>query len=134
MKFLLEITTKPYLKITLTKGDTGLQFECFSLSKLTEYLSFNIDAIANVNKEGVFAEDRHYELNTALEEVPKKYFAKAKLDVMNLLGITSRQQLLAYQNGTVNPPDIDKALKVENYFYTTYGITDVWKEVKTSNQ
>ena len=81
-----------------------------------------------MNKYKKIAQIR-YEINSAIESVPKRDYNKVKDDVMNILGITSFNQLGLYKNG-ISSVTLSKAKAIEAYFMDNYGITDVWKEVK----
>jgi hypothetical protein len=71
---------------------------------------------------------KRYSLEEALKSVPVKDYKKVTGAVMDILEITSRQQLLLIRKGE-SAVSLPKAKAVEEYFLTNWGITDVWKEV-----
>lgn len=70
----------------------------------------------------------HYSLEDALGSVPRNQYNKVVDDLMEILGITSRERFWQYKKGKAVPA-LDRAILVEKYFYENFKIQDVWKEV-----
>ncbi len=72
---------------------------------------------------------KRYSLRPALEKIPKGKYLEAKREVMQLLGITSREQMRLYLNGKAMPT-LEKALRVEQYLKSNFPqIGKVWTEL-----
>lgn len=72
---------------------------------------------------------KRYQLQDALNKIPTGMYNTVVEDVMGILGIKTRQQLLAYRKGT-SMPTLAKAKAIEEYFLRNWNIENAWCEIQ----
>lgn len=60
-----------------------------------------------------------------LSEVRVKDVPEVKAELMEILGVTTKQSFIRYANGNVANLDVEKARKIEALF-ERYGVVDCW--------